>query len=409
MPDVESVVDQLAEVVIAHSSDVPQASEAMLLIDHLVCVAQAGGSPTTAPVAAMDRAARRALLSCARDSDDVSWSQLVHSGSVVWPVALTLGRDQGITGVELLQAARAGHELTERAAMLFGPDERARFHVTATAGTVGAAATASLLWHHTPDQVADALGHAFSVMGGSAGCLHERSATRQFHRAHAVRSGVAAASAAADGLHATKGDLSNSWGIVGPINETQLESLLATSRDALARTSVRPFPTSGWNQMVYEAARSAACQAKGQVAKIVVVTDARTIATSNSHPNEEDARWVRLDWAASLAVADVLGRDPGAFLQSVQIVSRDSPGAAVEVLGDSGAGSTEVTVPLGHPERPVPVDLIGAKWGMTPESAQALIENVSGLLASTSADAVSRIEDAVQLSQPHPSHHEETS
>jgi 2-methylcitrate dehydratase PrpD len=411
MPEVESVVEQLALVVAAHSSAAPRTTEAALLVDHLVCVSQAltSAPAATANAGSVDRAARRALLSCADDRDDVSWSQMVHSGSVVWPVVLTLARDEGSTGVEVLRAARAGHELTERSAALFGPEARARFHVTATAGTVGAAAAATVLWRHTPAQIADALGHAFSVMGGSAGCLHERSGTRQFHRAHAVRSGLAAASAAADGLHATKSDLSNSWGIVGPIDETQAKLILPSSRDALACTSVRPFPTSGWNQLVYEAASIAALQVKEPISKIVVTTDGRTIATSESHPNDADAQWVRLDWSAARAVAAVLGGDASAHVRDVHVVSREGRGATVEIVTGTGSVSAECTIPLGHPERPVPTNLLGAKWGITSDAAESLIDRVAHLLASTAPGAVDQIENAVTKSQTNQLHHEETS
>lgn len=391
------VLDRLAGVVAAFEAGRADMIEAMLLIDHLVCVAQSGPKTVSGPPGpgGVESAARRALLGCASDRDDVNWAQMVHPGSVVWPVVLELGGPAECSGNEVLTAARAGYEVTQRCAELFVTAERTRFHITATAGIVGAAAAAAVTMRQSPGQVSDALGHALSVMGGSAGSLHERSGTRQFHRAHAVRTGIAAAMAAEDGLHSTREDLDHDWGLLDALDDEQIVALLRQPSSALVTTSVRPFPTSGWNQAVYESAGTAASGLQGRVSTVRVEVDPRVLAASESSPRLADEAWVKVEWAAARAVAASTDQRARDLVGRVHVRSVDRPATKVEVLTTHGSGSAEVSIPLGHPSRPLSSDLLGAKWQLSPAVAESLVLEVAELLGGTAPGAVGRIERTV--------------
>ncbi len=382
---------QFAERLAELAREEPGAAErrhaSVLLLDHLHCSGREASSPAPAWWAQTppDVAARQAARAHRTDWDDVHWPTLVHPGSVTWPVVLTLGRLDGLPADRLLAAATVGYEATVRMARALGPDHRRRFHTTATAGTVGAAACAVTVLGLGTSQMADALGHAISVMGGAAGCLRERSATRLFHRAHAVRTGVAAAIAAAEGWQATRHDLDRPSGLVPAEVASVTSSLLATGRNALATSSVRPFPTSGWTQEVYEAARQAARRMTARARHVVVTVPSGVAAVSTGPSACDGERWYSIEWA----IRDALDAErPGESPAEIEVRPSDrTSGAIVECVTAAGRCGASVSRPLGHPDRPLNSEVLGAKWGLAAAEADQMIDAVAADLTSGSVAA----------------------
>jgi 2-methylcitrate dehydratase PrpD len=341
-----------------------------------------------------DVAARQAARAHRTDWDDVHWPTLVHPGSVTWPVALTLGRSCALPADRLLAAATIGYEATVRMAGALGPGHRRRFHATATAGTVGAAACAATVLELGAERLADAIGHAISVMGGAAGCLRERSDTRLFHRAHAVRTGVAAALAAAEGVRATRHDLDRPSGLIPAEVASVASSLLAPGRNALPTSSVRPFPTSGWTQAVYEAARQASRRMTARARRVVVTVPPGVAAASTGASARDGERWYSVEWA----VRDALGAERPAEQPAeppIEIEVRSdgrTSGAIIECAPPAGSGSgngcrVSVSRPLGHPDRPLTSEVLGDKWGLSAVEADQIIDAVAADFTVGSVDA----------------------
>jgi 2-methylcitrate dehydratase PrpD len=335
--------------------------------------ARAGRAGVTDASAAAAAAAAHAL-----DRDDIHWDAVTHPGSVVWPVVLGLGAEVGATGPQLLAAAVTGYEACVRMAAFLGPQHRRWFHSTSTSGTIGAAAAAAMLLCPDDGALTNALGHAISVIGGSARCLGEHSGTQVFHRSHAVRSGIAAARAAADGLSATRLGFEGTGGLLaGPEPAERARAALIDDRPAaIGTTSVRLYATAGWNQA---AAEAAAAQPRS------ALRDSPELAV-HVHPTAADVgsgpaacgrdRWWSLEW--SVATTLVTG-DPQVSpdapvkdealrerlaLAMVVVGDQPSPLSASVWLTAAGrpASTTSVSCPAGHYARPASAEQLAAKW-----------------------------------------------
>lgn len=167
------------------------------LLDWLACVAGARQSDVAAAIAVEpDPLLRAAFLGNVLEMDDIHRMAILHPGPVVWPAALMFRGDMDA----VLAAGVRGYEAMVAVGATFDAHHYAHFHNSATAGMFGAAAAAaSMLGLDTPATVA-ALGNAGSVAGGLWHMRHVPVMTKQFHIAHATRTGVWAARLAASGL-----------------------------------------------------------------------------------------------------------------------------------------------------------------------------------------------------------------
>jgi len=168
------------------------------LLDWLACVAGARRSEAAAMARAAvpDPVMWAAYIGNVLEMDDVYRAAVLHPGPVVWPAALAGGAgdmaallDAGVRGCEAMIAIGA----------TFDAYHYAHYHPTATAGVFGAAAVAASLDGLEPARTASALGLAGSVAGGLWRMRHEPGLAKQWHVAHAVTTGRAAAAPAAAG------------------------------------------------------------------------------------------------------------------------------------------------------------------------------------------------------------------
>ncbi len=428
----QQFANRLLECSRAPLSEPARRNAAVLLADFLACMrAGAGrpGSPATGWAdfgkvlragdslagvagAADSSAAAAAAAAHALDRDDVHWDAVTHPGSVVWPVVL--GLSAGATGPQLLAAAVAGYEACVRMAAFLGPQHRRWFHSTATAGTIGAASAAAMLLCPEDGALANALGHAISVIGGSAQCLGEHSGTQVFHRSHAVRAGIAAARAAADGLPATRLGFEGTGGLLaGPDPAVrEREALFDDRPPAIGTTSVRLYATAGWNQAAAEAAAAqprSALRDSSELAVYVHPTAADISSGPAAHGRE---RWWSLEW--SVATALVTG-DPQVSpetpvsdealrerLAQTMVVVGDQPSpltASVSVSSAQGPASmSTVSCPSGHYANPASAEQLAAKWSRMKRAggwvaATALASICAEVLATTdpAADRLSAL------------------
>jgi 2-methylcitrate dehydratase PrpD len=139
---------------------------------------------------------RAAMLGNVLEMDDVHRGAILHPGPVVWPAVLGHGSD--MDGV--LDAAVRGYEAVIAIGATFDATHYGYWHNTTTAGVFGAAASVASLHHCDVEQLAAALGLAGSVSGGLWQMRHEPVMAKQWHIAHAVQTGTAAAGYAAQGV-----------------------------------------------------------------------------------------------------------------------------------------------------------------------------------------------------------------
>jgi hypothetical protein len=378
-----SLLESYATALQARAAAAPTPGEvrraAVLLADFLHC---RDGSPSREPLpgwaaSVVERAEEASVSARAEDRDDVHWASLTHPGSVVWPVVTELGAAVGVAGPTRLAAATTGYATIAGVAVALGPEHGSIFHSTATAGTVAAAATAAVLLGLGEDRWPHALGHALSVIGGSRGALIEYSGTRCFHSAHAVRTGIAAALAAARGLDATRSDLDRRQGALATLDP---DRLLTVDDDALAESSLRVFPTSGWNQAAYEAGFTAARDfvsigcAQGAAGHAI---DSITIQTPSAPPSG-------VAEAVAAAIVAAVPDSSLAGLPDLIQLRPDTGVTAVQIRARERSAESAVAVPLDHPSRTADLTQLAAwKWHCSADAATERVERLAAELTGT--------------------------
>ena len=410
-------------------SESARRNAAVLLADFLACMRAGAGRPGCPATgwaefgkvlrandsvaggasAADSSAAAVAAAAHAMDRDDVHWDAVTHPGSVVWPVVL--GLNAGATGPQLLAAAVVGYEACVRMATFLGPQHRRWFHSTATAGTIGAASAAAMLLCLDDEALANALGHAISVVGGSSQCLGEHSGTQVFHRSHAVRAGIAAARAAADGLPATRLGFEGTGGLLtGPEPAVRDRGALFDDRPlAIGTTSVRLYATSGWNQAAAAAAAAQPRYALMGSPELAVHVHPMAADVSSGPTARGRERWWSLEWsvATALVTADpqVSPESPvedealRERLAQKMVVVGDQPSpltASVSVSAAKGpAFTTTVSCPAGYYANPASAEQLAAKWSrMQPAgewAAATVLEPICAEVQATAAPAADRL------------------
>ena len=377
----QQFASRLLECSRALLSEPARRNAAVLLADFLTCLRAGAGQPGC-PVTTWDdfaealcagdsmvgrtsatdaSAAAAAAAAHALDRDDIHWGAVTHPGSVVWPVVLGLGAEVGATGPQLLAAAVAGYEACVRMATFLGPQHRRWFHSTATAGTIGAAAAAAMLLGRDDGALASALGHAISVIGGSARCLDEHSGTQVFHRSHAVRSGIAAARAAADGLPATHLGFEGTGGLLaGPEPAERARAALSDDRPvAIGTTSVRLHATAGWYQAAAEAAAAQPRSALRDCSELAVHVHPTAAGVGSGPAACGRDRWWSLEWSVATALVtadpqvspDTLVNDEALRerLALTMVVVGDQPSPLTASVSLSAAGRPASTTSVSCP------------------------------------------------------------
>ena len=108
-------------------------------------------------------------ISAVHEIDDVHQDTSLHPGSVVVAATFAAAGEHDVPGSTLLAAIVAGYEIAVRLSVASGNRHSHYFHSTATCGSVGAAAAASIVLGLDDEQTA----HAFGMAATSASGLWE--------------------------------------------------------------------------------------------------------------------------------------------------------------------------------------------------------------------------------------------
>ena len=321
-----------------------------------------------------DPPGRLALEAHALDRDDLHPLTLTHPGGIVWPAVVVAGR--GASGREAVEAAALGYEVVAAVGTLLWPGARRYWHGATLAGAPGAAAAAARLAGGDTAVVTTAVAHTLSVVGGSILCMLERSQTRFVHRAHAVRSGLACADAAAvAGLGATRLGLESPNGLlaaVGSAVDPWTEPL--GGAPALAATALRPWAATGFAQAVVDASLELGPVPADNVVSVdISISAGGAMLAGNLEPRTDEEAWWSIPHACCVTLvrgSDALERgladDPdvtGLLRRCTVAGDRDDLGAGLAVVLRDGSTRT-ATVPfaLGDPSRPLTDEQQLAKW-----------------------------------------------
>jgi 2-methylcitrate dehydratase PrpD len=181
------------------------------LLDWLGCVAGARGSELARRLCGEHPVVKSAWLGNLLEMDDVHRAAILHPGPVIWPTILRRG-DGALD--DALAAAVRGYEAMIAIGSMLDARHYAYWHKTSTAGAFGAAAAAASTLAADAAQLTHALGLAGSVAGGLWQTRNEPVMAKQWHVAHAVDCGLAAARHACRGITGPRFILEGPQGLI---------------------------------------------------------------------------------------------------------------------------------------------------------------------------------------------------
>jgi 2-methylcitrate dehydratase PrpD len=258
------LLDALGLAILARQEKTVSAINALLITlsdrgDRIVPRASVWTTGDTVSVS--DAVTANAVAVHAQFHDDTDYSSWTHPGSLIVPVAVSLGESIDAPLSSVLRAIAIGYDTIE---WLGARDEVARALIergirgSPTLGTVAAAATAATILELDQEQAANAIGIASSITGGVLEPVGSGSDEWRIQNAHAARGGLLAAQLA------QKGVIGASLGLEGP--KGLLRSLAGLTEipavwkeqpklDAIFGVSAKPWATLGDNMSAVIAAK----------------------------------------------------------------------------------------------------------------------------------------------------------
>jgi 2-methylcitrate dehydratase PrpD len=152
--------------------------------------------------------------------DDIHNGAILHPGVAVFPAVFAAALERNVTGREFLTAAVAGYEATVRVGEFLGPEHYKIFHLTGTAGTVGAAAGVSRLLKLDGRRTQHAFGNAGTQAAGLWEFLREAADSKPLHAGVAAAQGLMSAYIAEDGFIGATRILEGSQGMSAGMSGT---------------------------------------------------------------------------------------------------------------------------------------------------------------------------------------------
>jgi 2-methylcitrate dehydratase PrpD len=203
-----------------------------------------GGTPGTPLAAAFSNAAIAHL----REIDDAHRAAMLHPGVVAVTPVLALAAAQPISQRRAIDAIVAGYEVALRLGEALGTQHAARFHATATAGCVGAAAATAVALGLPPAQFHDALGIAATQAAGLWQLVDDDAhESKSLHPAFAVRNGMMAAWSAQAGLPGAKALVTGKRGLYALLaGDGPLDAITSFGPDGVDRlntATIKAWPT----------------------------------------------------------------------------------------------------------------------------------------------------------------------
>lgn len=346
------------------------------------------------PYAADGVAGRVALLArrmSAQDLDDVDWTSMHHPGSVVLPVVLALGSQDRAPAIG--RAVASGYRVAATMADLLGAEHRRGWHVTATAGAVGAASAASVMLGATPRQHAGSLALAAANVGGIGQAPLERAGAASFNRAAAACLGLLAARSAIAGTPWTREPLSGSRGLLA-LTSAGVDVRTPEMREGIRDAAPRIFPVTGFAQSAVIATADLRSRATDPLISLEVTVTPSAAAMADGSAGGD---WwnLRLAVARAWALGDPFAvgdtRSGDAFVDRVSITSGPLASGSASAEATTGNGrlvSGVVHAPSLDPSGADSLALLHGKWSLVlNQDPASVMEMARQFLATGSLDA----------------------
>lgn len=331
---------------------------------------------------AMELAAWMASGAALQDLDDVDWSGPHHPGSVVWATVLATAAAVRAPGDRILAAGVCGYRVARAAAAMLGAEHARRWHLTATAGVLGAAAAASFVRGDDPEVTLRALSFGILNAGGIGQAPAERMGAARATRAAAAAQGVLSALLARSNVPVARHPWSGSRGAEAVLQAGKLE--IPDPSDMWVDIGLRLFPVNGFVQSAVGAMADALPEGAPHVDEVIWELPVDTVALVGTHDYGD---W----WNAKLAAARVVGtRSPwladrsGPWDSAVDLVSLRGANRAIgtaRVLVTTSLGSFSVEAPRQSvSDEEESMRLVRAKWSrvlhVDPDSVSGVVDGL---------------------------------
>ncbi len=369
----------------------------------------AGGLKSDAALAAL---ANGALVNAA-DFDDTHKRALLHTGSVVVPVALALGEERDLSGRAVITSVVAGYETAVRVGMAVMPSHYRYWHSTATNGTFGAAAAAANAIGLDGEGARTALGFAGTQAAGLNTFFTSGDMTKSLHPGKAAFNGILSARLAEAGGTSPPTMLEHEKGYVAAYSfEADLEALtrgLGVEWEIL-QNGFKFFPSILASHAAIQATLDVVIDNDLKAGEIASVTN-ETYNTVKSHFSAKSVATsmgarVSVPYCCAVAALDrqvgqaqfseerVRREDVQRLLKNTEIVADPElnalypakfPARVTVVTRDGRSFTAMRDYPKGDPQAPLTRAEIEAKFlenvsgRFDPETAREIVQRVRGL------------------------------
>jgi 2-methylcitrate dehydratase PrpD len=241
------------------------------LADGVLDVVGADGGLAASTVIGTDRKVPAAAAAIANgtlahslDFDDTHLPSVLHPSATIVPAVLALSEALGASGSDAIRAATIGIETTVRLGLggfVHGEGnvffERG-WHATSICGTLGAAASSSVLLGLDEGHVADALGIAASFAGGLLEANRSGGTVKRLHCGWAAHAGIFAARLAAAGFTSPRTVLEGRFGLFQAFldNHADPDAVVAQlgQRWEVPGIAFKPYPANHYTHAAIDAA-----------------------------------------------------------------------------------------------------------------------------------------------------------
>lgn len=203
----------------------------------------------TSVVSLMGAAFCNAGITHLREIDDAHRTAMLHPGIVTVTPVLALATSLPMTQQQFEAAIVAGYDVAIRAGEVLGSGHAGKFHMTATAGSLAAAAASAVALGLDAVRIHHALGIAATQAAGLWQFVDDQAhESKALHPAFAVRNGLTAAYAAQAGYPGAQHFMNGARGLYallhGQGDPTLLDRDLGVT-DRISSTTIKPWPTCG--------------------------------------------------------------------------------------------------------------------------------------------------------------------
>ncbi|HLU04216.1 MAG TPA: MmgE/PrpD family protein [Advenella sp.] len=200
-------------------------------------------------VSSMGAAFCNAGITHLREIDDAHRTAMLHPGIVAVTPAMTIASSMPVTQQQFEAAIVAGYEVAIRAGEVLGSGHAGKFHMTATAGSLAAAAASAVALGLDGKQIHHALGIAATQAAGLWQFVDDQAhESKALHPAFAVRNGLTAAYAAQAGYPGAQHFMNGTRGLYallhGDGDPAMLDHALGAT-DRISSTTIKPWPVCG--------------------------------------------------------------------------------------------------------------------------------------------------------------------